>query len=224
MATCGCRCACCDPPYGCESARVLPSLLGPSPSGVCHLSRVCSSVGGPVGVAHSFHPSLLLGGGRVRFCGGFADALWLCPDRALSRFFALVSLIDPVALSPLLHRVFADGFRRWCAFRLCGGASPHAFGSVGALGELRWLHLCRLTPTWLVSANLLCDFGAQVSVSYFTVRHSARIHGDHFVSSPDSCVSLPRIYHRVLFLGHLTRRVTGLPFPLLALPGFCHLG
>ena len=77
---------------------------------------------------------------------GFADALWLCPERTLSRFFALVSLIDPVALSPLLHRVFADGFHHWCAFRLCGGASPHAFGSVGALGVLRWLHLYRLTP------------------------------------------------------------------------------
>ena len=73
---------------------------------------------------------------------GFADALWLFPQRALSRFFASVSLIVPVALSPL----FADGFRHWCAFRLCGGASPHAFGSVGALGELRWLHLFRLTP------------------------------------------------------------------------------
>ena len=54
--------------------------------------------------------------------------------------------------------------------------------------------------------------GAQVGVSYFPVRHSARIHGDHFVSFPDSCVSLPHISHRVLFLGHLTRRVTGLAF------------
>ena len=61
-------------------------------------------------------------------------------------FFASVSLIDPVALSPLLHRVFAAGFRHWCTFRLCGGASPHAFNSVGALWELRWLHLYRLTP------------------------------------------------------------------------------
>ena len=61
-------------------------------------------------------------------------------------FFASVSLIDPVALSPLLHRVFAASFRHWCTFRLCGGASPHAFGSAGALGELRWLHLYRLTP------------------------------------------------------------------------------
>ena len=42
LAPCGCRCACCDPPCGCKSARVLPSLLGPSPSWVCHLSRICS--------------------------------------------------------------------------------------------------------------------------------------------------------------------------------------
>ena len=109
-------------------------------------------------------------------------------------FFASVSLIDPVALSPLLHRVLAAGFRHWCTFRLCGGASPHAFGSVGALGELRWLHLSRLTPDLVVSADLPCGFGAQVGVSYFLVRHSARLHGDHFVSFPDSCVSLPRIY------------------------------
>ena len=77
---------------------------------------------------------------------GFADALWLCPERALRCFFASDSLIDPVALSPLLHRVFADGFRHWCAFRFCGGASPRVFGSVGTLGELWWLHLYRLTP------------------------------------------------------------------------------
>ena len=89
---------------------------------------------------------------------GFADALCLCPERALSRFFASVSLIDPVALSPLWHRVFADGFRPWCAFHFCGGASPHAFGSVRALGELRWLHLCRLTPDL-------------VGLSQFTVCH-----------------------------------------------------
>ena len=76
---------------------------------------------------------------------GFADALWLCPERALRRFFVSVSF-DPIALSPLLHRVFADGFRHWCAFRFCGGASPLAFGPVGALGGLRWLHLYRLTP------------------------------------------------------------------------------
>ena len=31
----------------------------------------------------------------------------------LAVFFASVSLNDPVALSPRLHRVFADGFRHW---------------------------------------------------------------------------------------------------------------
>ena len=57
---------------------------------------------------------------------GFADALWLCPERALRRLFASVSLLAPVALSPLLHRVFPDDFRLWCAFRFCEGASPLA--------------------------------------------------------------------------------------------------
>ena len=55
---------------------------------------------------------------------GFTVALWLCPERALCRLFASVSWLAPVALSPLLHRVFPDGFRLWCAFRFCGGASP----------------------------------------------------------------------------------------------------
>ena len=67
LAPWGCRRAYCGPRYGRESARVLASLLGPSPSGVRHLSRVCSSVGGPVGVARSFHPSLLLGGVLMRW-------------------------------------------------------------------------------------------------------------------------------------------------------------
>ena len=57
---------------------------------------------------------------------GFADALWLCPERALRHLFASVSWLAPVALSPLLHRVFANGFRLWCAFSFCGGASPLA--------------------------------------------------------------------------------------------------
>ena len=55
---------------------------------------------------------------------GFADALWLCPERALRRFFALVSLFDLVALSPLLHRVFTAGFRHWCAFHFWSRRGP----------------------------------------------------------------------------------------------------
>ena len=59
LAPWGCRRAYCGPHCGRESARVLASLLGPSPSGVRHLSRFCSSVGGPVGVAHSCPCSLM---------------------------------------------------------------------------------------------------------------------------------------------------------------------
>ena len=49
-----------------------------------------------------------------------------------------------------------------------------------------------LHQSWLVSANLPCAIGAPVGVLCFTVRHSARIHGDHLVSFTDSCVSLAR--------------------------------
>ena len=97
-------------------------------------------------------------------------------------------------------------------FTYAVGRLPMCLVPYGPLGSCGGSTYIALHWTWLVSANLPCDFGAQVGVSYFPVRHSARIHGDHFVSFPDSCVSLPRIYHRVLFLGHLTRQVTGLTF------------
>ena len=128
------------------SRGVLPSLLGPSPSGVCHLSCFCSSVGGHVGVAHSFHPSLFLGGGLVRFCGGLCwrslAMSWACPQPFLC--FSLVArsrrIVAPLALClgwrfPSLVRF---SLMRW-------GVSP-CVGSVGALGELRWLHFYRLPP------------------------------------------------------------------------------
>ena len=175
---------------------------------VCHLSRVCSSVGGPVGVAHSFHPSLLLGDGLVRFCGGLCwrslAMSWACPQP-----FYCVGLVGR-SHRIVAPRVFADGFRLWCAFRLCGGASPHAFGSVGALGELRWLHLYRLTPdlvglrqfaVWLWSSGRCFLFSCATFRTY-TWRS--------FCQFP-WLLRIPASYlHRVLFLGHLTRRVTGL--------------
>ena len=52
--------------------------------------------------------------------------------------------------------------------------------------------------------------GAQVGVSYFPARRSTCVHGDHFVSLPDLCVSQPKHSHRVVLLGHLKCRVTGL--------------
>ena len=135
---------------------------------------------------------------------GFADALWLFPESVLHLFFASVSLVDPVALSPLLHRVYADGFRHWCAcFTFAEGRLPMRLVLSEPLGSCGGSTYIALHRTWLVSANLPCAIGAQVGVSYFPARRSARIHGDHFVSFPDSCLSLTRHSHRVLFLGHL---------------------
>ena len=70
LAPWGCRCACCSLPEAASRREFFPlCLVLPLPGSVTS-SRVCSSVGGPVGVAHSFLPSLLLGGSLVRFCGG----------------------------------------------------------------------------------------------------------------------------------------------------------
>ena len=87
--------------------------------------------------------------------------------------------------------------------------SPHAFGSVGTLGELRWLHLYRLTPDLVGLRRFAVWLWSSGRFLIFPVRHSARLHGDHFVSFPDSCVSIPHIYLGVQFLGLLPIRVTG---------------
>ena len=68
----------------------------------------------------------------------------------------------------------------------------------------RWLHLYRLTLD-LVS---LRNFGVRPwelrSVFHnLTARHSASIHGDHFVSFTGLCVSQPQHSHRVVLIGHL---------------------
>ena len=52
--------------------------------------------------------------------------------------------------------------------------------------------------------------GAQVSVSCFPARRSACIHGDQFVGLTGLCVSQPKHSLRVVILGHLKCRVTGL--------------
>ena len=159
---------------------------------------------------------------------GFADALWLCPERALRRFFASVSLFDPVALSPLLHRVFTDSFRLWCAFHFCGGGggavSPGVWSRRGPWGVAVAPPISPYTgPGW---SPPICRVPLELGVGVlcFTVRHSARIHGDHLVSFTDSCVSLARHSHKVMFLGHLRGEcLVGLTVLLLAIPGLCHL-
>ena len=95
LSPCGCRRAYSGPHCGRESARVLSSLIGSSPSGVRHLSRVCSSETPSESLPHSIPRSFLVES-LSAFAVGLADALWLCPVSALRLFFASVSFVDPV--------------------------------------------------------------------------------------------------------------------------------
>ena len=82
----------------------------------------------------------------------------LFPSLAPSWWWALLTLSDyvlsvPSVISLRRHRSSIPSHcRPSCTVSLltvsvlCGGASPHAFGSIRALGELQWLHLYRLTP------------------------------------------------------------------------------
>ena len=100
-------------------------LILPLPGSVS-FSRICSSVGGHVGVAHTFLPSLLLGGSLVRFCGGLC---W----RSLALSWAYPPLFLCVGLMVCSRRIVAPlapclsgRFPSLVLVSLCGGASPLA--------------------------------------------------------------------------------------------------
>ena len=192
------------PPCGCESARVLPSLLGPSPSGVCDffLAFVPLLEAMSESFTHSFPCSFLVVA-LYASAVGFADALWLCPERALRRYICVGLLVSSrrivAPLAPCLSGRFPSLV---CVSLLRRGISP-GVSSVGALGELRWLHLYRLTPDLYGLLFFAGCLGCSGRCCLFTMRHSARIHGDHLVSFTDSCVSVARHPRMGLFLGHL---------------------
>ena len=192
--------------------------------GLWLFSRVCSSVGGHVGVAHSFLPSLLLGGSLVHFCGGLCwrslAMSWACPPPFICVGLLVSSRRIVAPLAPCLSGRFPSLVR---VSLLRRGVSP-GVGSVGALGELRWLSLYRLTPDLYGLLLFAGCLGCSGRCFLFIVRHSARIHGDHLVSFTDSCVFLARHPRMGLFLGHLHRVwLVGHTVLLHALPGLCHL-
>ena len=168
LAPWGCRRAYCGPHCGSKSARGLPSLLGPSPSGVRHLSRVVPQLGALLELLTHSIPRSFLVVSLSASAVGFADALWLCPEHALRLFFASVSLVDPVALSPLSRSVSTDGFRHWWALALAEGRLPMSWVPSEPLGICGGYTYIALHRTWLVSAILPYAVGAQVGVSYFS--------------------------------------------------------
>ena len=83
------------------------SLVLPLQGSATYLASVPQFEAPSESLTHSIPRSFLVES-LSAYAVGLADALWLCPERALRLFFASGSS--------------------------CGGASPHVLGSVGALG------------------------------------------------------------------------------------------
>ena len=107
FAPCGCRLPYCGPHCSRESARVVASLIGSSPSGVrdTYLAFVPQFEALLESLTHSIPRSFQVES-LYASAVGLTDALWLCPERALSLFFALVSFVSPVrTVAPLAPRL-----------------------------------------------------------------------------------------------------------------------
>ena len=116
----------------------------------------------------------------------------------------------PFATSPLSRSVFADGIRHLRAVALAEGRFP-----------MRWVPS---EPLGLAVAPPLSLFTGPGQSQHFAVHplelrsvfhtflawRSLSMHCDHFVSFTGLCVSLPKHSHRVVLIGHLKCRVTGL--------------
>ena len=199
---CGCRRVGCDPHCGRESVRVLASLLGSSPSGVRHLSRVCSSVCSPVGVAYSIPRSFLVGS-LSAFAVGLVDALWLCPERAFLLFFASVSFVDPVRNVASLVQCLRWRFQSFACGCSCGGASPRVLDSVGAQGVCGGSTCIALHWTWSISSVWpSAAWGSGRCFLLLPEGISTGFHGDCLFSLTKFYVSQPKMSHGVVLFGH----------------------
>ena len=157
LAPCGCRRDYCGPHCGCESVRVLASLLGSYPSGVRHLSRFVPQFGAlSESLTHSIPRSFLVES-LSAYAVGLSVALWLCPG--VPSAFLCIGLVcrsrsqcrPSSAVSSLTVSVLC------VRLLLRRGVSPYVGFRRSPWGS-RWLHLYRLTP-------------GLVSLRDFTVRH-----------------------------------------------------
>ena len=221
LAPWGCRCACCYPPCGCESREFFPLCLVLPLLGSVTFSRVCSSVG----IAHSFLPSLLLGGGLVRFCGGLCwhslAMSWACPPPFLCVGLVVRSRRIVAPLAPCLSWRFPSLVR---VSLLRSGVSPCVWSHRGPWGVAVAPPISPYTgPGWSppfcrvplelrsVFYVLLCDIPPVFMAIIWSV-------------SPTLACPLRVTPIRGLFLGHLRGVwLVGHPVLLLAIPGLCHL-
>ena len=204
MAPCGCWCACCGPHCGRESERVLASILGSSPSGVQHLSRVLflslrpSRSRSPIpSLTPSRWSSCLLMWWAFMSLYGYV----LSVPSAFSLYWSRLSI--PFAISLLSRRVFTDSISPLQAVALAGGASPHGLGSVGAHGVHGGSTFIALHRAWSVSAILpyaSWSLGRCFLLFLHDVPHVFM--AINLVSFTDLYVSQPKQSYRVVFFGH----------------------
>ena len=168
------------------------------------ISRLFLSLG-PCRSRSPFHPSLLLGGVLVRLCGGpkwrSLAMSWACPSPFLCVGLVCRSRSHCRATSLLTVSSFASG-SSW------GGASPHALGSVGAHGVSGGFTYIALHRSWSVSVIWPYTHWSSGRCFILLACCSACI----LVSLTGLYVSQPQHSHRVVFIGHLRCRVTGLTY------------
>ena len=154
FAPCGCRRAYCGPHCGRESARVVASLLGSSPSGVRHpISRLFLSLWprrsrSPIpSLVPWWSPCPLMRWALLPLSGYV-----LSVPSAFSLHQSCLSI--PFAMSPLSRRVFADGSSPLRAVALAEGRLPVRWVPSEPLGVSGGSTYIALHRSWLVSAIL----------------------------------------------------------------------
>ena len=169
FAPCGCRRVYCGPHCGRESARVLASLFGSFPSGVGHLSRVCSSVLRPLrsrspipSLAPSWWSLCLL----MRWAVLTLSGCVLSVPSAFSLRRSRLSI--PFAMPPLSRSVFAGGIRLLRAVALAEGRLPMRWVLSEPLGLAVAPPISPYTGPRQSLQFYRTPFGAQVGVSCFS--------------------------------------------------------
>ena len=111
----------------------------------------------------------------------------------------------PFALSPLSRCVLADDIRPLRIVALASAPSPHALGSIGALGIRGGSTYIALHQTWSVSTVLTyAPWGSGRCLRLLPARLSASFRGDCLFSFTDLYMSLPKKSRGVVLFGHMT--------------------
>ena len=127
-----------------------------------------------------------------------------------SFFFASGSWVDPVALSPLSRSVFADGSRHLCAVAFAEGHRPIRWAPSVPMGLAVTPPVSPSTGPGQSPHFAVRPWGPGQCFILFLRNVPQVFMAIKFVSFTDLCVSRPTHSLRVVFIGHLQIRVTGL--------------